>query len=469
MTRNYIRLLVFTVSILLALLTACAEKKSDADSESKETYKAEKIAKEQNDLEFPKAADNFEEMMVQPHGQLMKEIIKKDLDGKYSWDAQPYFKYYRESFKESSEKTITEFIKKYKEISDDRIYDYLIYMVGSGQYQSYYDQLKNFDGDFKAPDLPTGPDGKDQNPQTTKKTNIIVLLDASGSMNQSVPGGKKIDLAKNAITHFVSSLPKETNISLLVYGHVGSGSDADKAKSCSKIDTVYPLNRYLPGKFQSSFNQFKASGWTPLAGAMDQAKNILSKYNSQEYDNRIYIVSDGIETCDGDPIKSAKNLQDKNIKATVNIIGFDVDNAAQNQLKQVAKAGNGEFIKVQNKTELESQIQKKWSPSIIELYGKQAVNPFDMLEARKEIIHLQNTLLSLSDNEKNRLDGVIHTLYNEKLINDATREALLNKAEDMYEIRNNEIKNLQNTKEQELQKLQQKYQKQIDDWRKQWE
>ncbi|QGS68314.1 hypothetical protein CV093_06075 [Oceanobacillus sp. 143] len=38
----------------------------------------------------------------------------------------------------------------------------------------------------------------------------------------------RMDLAKEAIQQFVENLPEEATISLDVYGHIGTGSNADK-------------------------------------------------------------------------------------------------------------------------------------------------------------------------------------------------------------------------------------------------
>ena len=215
-------------------------------------------------------------------------------------------------------------------------------------------------------------------------------------------------------------------------------------------------------------NKFNASGWTPLSQAISKARDILTNYSSKEYTNKIYIVSDGIETCDGNPVKAAQSLQDSNIQATVNIIGFDVDDDGVRQLKQVAEAGKGEFIQVSDKTELETQIQNKWTPSIIEMYGKQAVNALDMVEAQKDIANLVNSLNSLSDNEKTRIEGVIQTLYKQKLISDTTKGTLFTKAAEMHTIRHKGIEQLKEQKFQELKDIEETYQQQINEWKDQF-
>ncbi|MCC3645953.1 MAG: hypothetical protein ACQEXE_04160 [Bacillota bacterium] len=66
-----------------------------------------------------------------------------------------------------------------------------------------------------------------------------------------------MDLAKEAIQQFVESLPQKANVSLSVYGHVGTGQEKDKEKSCRKVEEVYPLSAYDPAAFTNSLNQFK--------------------------------------------------------------------------------------------------------------------------------------------------------------------------------------------------------------------
>ena len=69
----------------------------------------------------------------------------------------------------------------------------------------------------------------------------------------------------------------------------------------------------------------------------------MSGKAEENVENIIYVVSDGIETCGGDPVKAAQAAAISGYRAIVNIIGFDVDNAGQRALKKVAKAGGGKY------------------------------------------------------------------------------------------------------------------------------
>ncbi|SDD09151.1 Ca-activated chloride channel family protein, partial [Melghirimyces thermohalophilus] len=180
--------------------------------------------------------------------------------------------------------------------------------------------------------------------------NVTILLDASGSMAGTVDGGVKMDLAKAAIKRFASSLPSHAQVSLRVYGHQGSNQEKDKAKSCASTEEVYPRSAYSEKKFNQALDQFKPTGWTPIAKGMEEAYQDLKGADKAE--NLIYVVSDGIETCGGNPEKMAKKLNQSNIQAMVNIIGFDVDNEGQQSLKNVAEAGGGKYETVQSEEEL---------------------------------------------------------------------------------------------------------------------
>lgn len=68
----------------------------------------------------------------------------------------------------------------------------------------------------------------DNGQKVSGTANIAILLDASGSMAQKIGGKTKMDLAKEAVNQFVSSMPEGSNVSLRVYGHKGSNSDNDK-------------------------------------------------------------------------------------------------------------------------------------------------------------------------------------------------------------------------------------------------
>lgn len=195
-------------------------------------------------------------------------------------------------------------------------------------------------------------------PSPSKQLNVVVALDASGSMAGTVSGEQKLALAKSAIAQFVSGLPQTAKVGLTVFGHQGSNKEADKAVSCAGIETIYPLAQ-LESQFTQAINSFEPTGFTPLAATLEQLNQNFSTYDGAANQNVVYLVSDGIETCDGNPVIAAQKLHTSNAQAIVNTIGFDVDNKAQRQLRAIAVAGGGEYFSARNAAELQKIFQDR--------------------------------------------------------------------------------------------------------------
>ncbi|MEK3889378.1 vWA domain-containing protein [Bacillus sp. FSL K6-3431] len=240
----------------------------------------------------------------------------------------------------------------------------------------YHDLLAVFQQDFHGPEELIAamkfqsigsPDIDNPRMQFKENLNVLVLLDASGSMRVDLGGQTQMGAAKMAITNFVKGLPKEANVGLRVYGHKGTGSDSDKALSCSSSDLVYPLAPYDQSAFQDSLDKTQPAGWTPIQLALNEAEKDLAPYKGKENTNIVYLVSDGVSTCDDDPIGAAKSLFNSDITPIVNVIGFNIDHEGQKQLKEVAKATEGTYQDVQNAESLQkeldqaSEVAKKWA------------------------------------------------------------------------------------------------------------
>src|SRR5690606_6692015 len=167
---------------------------------------------------------------------------------------------------------------------------------------------------------------------------------------------------------------------------------------------VYPLGAYDESSFQKSLDKFRPSGWTPLAAAIEQAKSDLSEKTGENVENIIYVVSDGIETCGGDPVKAAKELHESEIQAIVNIIGFDVDNAGQRALKKVAEAGGGKYTTVSTGEDLKEHLEGEYRRLRIEWMDWENESYLDAQQQwtdKWEKMSDLTTLLSQTNHEEN--------------------------------------------------------------------
>lgn len=189
-----------------------------------------------------------------------------------------------------------------------------------------------------------------------KQINIAIILDASGSMKQ-VQGGKTLmEMAKESISEFTSNLPENTKVSLTVYGHKGTGSDKDKQLSCSSIEEIYPLSSYDQAQFVSAMHTVSPSGWTSMAKALKETGAKLSQGN--EGTNVIYLVSDGKETCDGNPAEEARNLAKSSVNPIINVIGLSVNGEDASQLQKIAESAEGRYIDAKSQQELDREFEQ---------------------------------------------------------------------------------------------------------------
>ncbi|WP_089217549.1 vWA domain-containing protein [Sphingopyxis indica] len=90
------------------------------------------------------------------------------------------------------------------------------------------------------------------------------------------------------------------------FGQQGNNKEEGKAKSCSAIDVLAPMSSDR-GQLRAALQGVRAVDWTPLAAGLDRAEALLTA-SSTPREQIIYVVSDGEETCGGDPVTSARRI-----------------------------------------------------------------------------------------------------------------------------------------------------------------
>ncbi len=181
--------------------------------------------------------------------------------------------------------------------------------------------------------------------------NTLIILDASGSMAGDAGGGlTKMEAARRALTAHVAGTPEFVDLGLMVYGHRGDNSDAGRAESCTGIETFAPVGGLDHTNVEQVVRSFDATGWTPIGAALDAAGPLLAEAAAQDVDgtsnNRIILISDGLETCDGDPVASAQALGTTGVDVVVDVIGFDLPEADRGALESVASVTGGRYVDV---------------------------------------------------------------------------------------------------------------------------
>jgi len=422
---------ILVSALLLFLLSACS---NDSAKESNETEDKSTPGNEQTVKKERKEKAVNDNVKVEPLPTTYQELAKL-----------PVGEYYNiATSEENSKKEIPKVFSDLPDISGNPSEKELDYF--------YRELLKKMQQDFEGPENLINrlkfeslgsPENTDSRYQFKDNLNIVFIIDASGSMAQKIDGKEKMASAKDSILNFVSKLPKDAKVGIRVYGHKGTGSDADKALSCSSSELVYPISNYNAGEFQAALNKFSPSGWTPIGLALREAKNDLASFDGANNTNIVYLVSDGIDTCEDQPIEAAKDLYSSNISPIINVIGFDVDSEGQNQLREIAAATEGIYGTVTNEGELQkeldnlSNLTEKWKEWLEQ--GKQKI------ESKK----LQNDLAIFSyiakeeikaNNESTKIELILFYLHEAGRMNDESYQYLETKRIEYHRWINKEIK-----------------------------
>ncbi|MEJ6403116.1 vWA domain-containing protein [Yoonia sp. 2307UL14-13] len=167
----------------------------------------------------------------------------------------------------------------------------------------------------------------------TATSDVLFVLDGSGSMWGRVDEVEKIVVAKEVMTGLIDGLPQDIDVGLIAYGHRERGA-------CSDIEVIATPGETARPDLLGALSGITPQGKTPIADSLVRAGELLRENEDLV---SIVLVSDGIESCDGDPCATAATLREQGIDVTIHVVGFDVDEAADQQLSCIAENGGGEY------------------------------------------------------------------------------------------------------------------------------
>jgi Ca-activated chloride channel homolog len=173
--------------------------------------------------------------------------------------------------------------------------------------------------------------------------NILFLLDCSNSMKENRKGIRrsKMSEAKALIGQIISSVPATTMIGLRVFGEKYTGvADID----CQETALETPLGLRNGAKIVQQLTEIEPCGLSPLTFALrktfeEDLENIAGR-------SVVILISDGADTCGGDPNQYAKRLSSEmTINATIAIVSFEANQNSkrENRLKDIAATLHGKY------------------------------------------------------------------------------------------------------------------------------
>ena len=165
---------------------------------------------------------------------------------------------------------------------------------------------------------------------------VEVILDASGSMLQRLDGNRRIDIARRAVTDLISdALAPGVPFAFRAFGH--------RQPDACDTELMIPLSPLNPASARATVAAMEAKNLakTPIADSLAQVPNDLAGIEGEVV---VVLVTDGEETCEGDPRKVIETLRSSGYDIRVNIVGFAIDEAALKQeFAAWANAGGGSY------------------------------------------------------------------------------------------------------------------------------
>jgi len=167
-------------------------------------------------------------------------------------------------------------------------------------------------------------------------------------------GTNRFNLARQAVIAIVDLFPPEGYLALRLYGSEGQSIRED----CTDSKLAVPCAPAAENRddILLALSQAPARGLTPIAYALEQA---VADFPGNDLDKLIIIVSDGIESCYGDPCGVATELGA--LGFVIHTVGFVVSRTTATQLRCVATATGGTYFDVPVAVELSNKLRQAFS------------------------------------------------------------------------------------------------------------
>ncbi|HRN25605.1 MAG: von Willebrand factor type A domain-containing protein [Ignavibacteriaceae bacterium] len=237
-----------------------------------------------------------------------------------------------------------------------------------------------------------GIKGKELEVKDQKRSNLVFLIDVSGSMDEP----DKLPLLVNAFKIFTEQLRDDDVVSIVVYAG-SSGLVLAPTTGKDKIKIINVLDK------------LEAGGSTAGGEGMKLAYKIAEEYFISDGNNRVIWATDGDFNVGvsntGDLVRFLEDKKEKGIFLTV--LGFGTRNIKDNRLEQLADKGNGHYAYIDNLLEAKKVLVDEIGSTLYTIAKDVKIqvefNPAKVKEYR--LVGYENRLLNAEDFENDKKDA----------------------------------------------------------------
>jgi Ca-activated chloride channel family protein len=240
--------------------------------------------------------------------------------------------------------------------------------------------------------LHIGIKGHDIVPDKKPRSNLVFLIDVSGSMNQP----DKLPLLKNAFRLLVSSLEKNDTVAIVVY--------AGAAGTVLEPTPVSEKNKIL-----TALDQLQAGGSTAGAEGIRQAYALAEMGFDKQAVNRVILATDGDFNVGITNREELKDFVERNRKTGtyLSVLGFGQGNYNDAIMQALAQNGNGNAAYIDNLNEARKVLVEEATSTLFPIAKDVKIqvefNPAKVAEYR--LIGYETRLLKREDFRNDRVDA----------------------------------------------------------------
>jgi hypothetical protein len=175
-----------------------------------------------------------------------------------------------------------------------------------------------------------------------KAPEVVLVVDASGSMEESIPGApSRMQASKSAVGNLVEAMPGDIDIGLIEF------TDCNRVKR----DRFYtPSERRA---LIDQVNRLSPTRGTPLELAVRRAGLVIS----ESVEGVIVVVTDGTDSCKGDPCAAARAIASAKPNVKINVI--DISGSSSNpSARCMAQATGGRVFQPNSAAEMKVMVQQ---------------------------------------------------------------------------------------------------------------
>ena len=181
---------------------------------------------------------------------------------------------------------------------------------------------------------------------TGQESSTFYILDGSGSMWGEMGDKTKIEIARKVFRESVTKSDK--SIGLVAYGHRNKSD-------CNDIEFLMKPEEYSQEQVITMVDGINPTGKTPLARSTEM---VISYLKEEQLKSTIVLITDGIETCEGDLCDLVKRSKEEGIDFVLHIVGFGLGSVDRQPLECAAQASGGRYIDANDEKGLSDALEK---------------------------------------------------------------------------------------------------------------